>query len=96
MGWYLRKSIRIGPLRLNLSRRGLGASVGVKGLRAGVDASGRPYVAGGRGGLYFRERVPSIESPRPEADAPRGRSGGVFWALVIAIAVTVLLMLAGR
>jgi len=57
MGWFLRKSIRLGPLRLNLSERGLGASVGVKGLRAGVDASGKPYMAGGRGGIYFRERI---------------------------------------
>lgn len=25
MGWFLRKSFRIGPLRLNLLKRGLGA-----------------------------------------------------------------------
>jgi hypothetical protein len=52
MAWFVRKSFRLGPLRLNLSKRGLGASVGVKGLRAGVDARGKPYVAGGpRGDL---------------------------------------------
>ena len=57
MGWYLRKAFRLGPLRLNLSKRGLGASVGVKGARLGVDATGKPYVAGGRYGLYFRQRL---------------------------------------
>jgi uncharacterized protein DUF4236 len=51
MGGFLRASTRIGPLRLNLSERGLGASAGVKGLRTGFDASGKPYVAGGRGGI---------------------------------------------
>ena len=57
MTWFLRKSLRLGPLRLNLSKRGLGASVGVKGARIGVDAAGKPYAAGGRYGLYFRERL---------------------------------------
>ena len=57
MGWFLRKSFRLGPLRLNLSKRGIGASVGVKGARLGVDAGGKPYAAGGRYGVYFRERL---------------------------------------
>jgi hypothetical protein len=51
MGWFLRKSLRVGPLRLNLSKRGIGASVGVKDARLGMDASGKPYAAGGRYGL---------------------------------------------
>jgi hypothetical protein len=33
MGWYLKKSFGVGPLRVNLSKSGLGASVGVKRLR---------------------------------------------------------------
>lgn len=52
MTWFLRKAFHLGPLRLNLSKRGLGASVGVKGARVGVDAQGKEYVAGGRGGIY--------------------------------------------
>lgn len=55
MGWYLRKSMRFGPMRINLSRRGIGVSVGIKGLRVGTGPRG-PYVAGGRGGIYFRQR----------------------------------------
>jgi hypothetical protein len=58
MAWYLRKAIPLGKfLRLNLSRRGVGASFGIPGLRIGVDAGGKPYVSGGRGGIYFRERL---------------------------------------
>ncbi len=52
MPWYLRKAFRVGPLHVNLSTRGLGASAGVTGARVGVDATGQPYVHGGRRGLY--------------------------------------------
>ena len=96
MGWYLRKAFRLGPLRLNLSKRGVGASIGVKGARLGVDAGGKPYVAGGRYGLYFRQRLgapspaPHVErvSPTPiEQDHPtppsHDRSSSRWWWLVV-------------
>ena len=67
MTWFLRKSFRFGPLRLNLSKRGVGASVGVTGARLGVDATGKPYAAGGRYGLYFRKRLGPGRSGRPGA-----------------------------
>ena len=54
MGWYVRKSVRMGPVRWNLSKSGIGMSVGVRGLRVGTGPRGA-YVAGGRGGLYFRQ-----------------------------------------
>jgi hypothetical protein len=97
MGWFLRKSIRLGPLRLNLSKRGLGASVGVKGLRAGIDASGKPYAAGGRGGIYFRERIPTEGSSRAQPERPpRGGSATAAWIIAAVLAAIVLLLLAGR
>lgn len=43
MGWVYRKSINFGPIRMNLSRRGVGYSVGVPGFRTGIRATGRPY-----------------------------------------------------
>lgn len=63
MGWYLRKSLKIGPLRLNLSKSGLGGSVGVKGLRVGTGPRGR-YLHAGREGLYYRQSIGS--GARPE------------------------------
>lgn len=96
MAWFLRKSFRLGPLRLNLSKRGLGASVGVKGLRAGVDASGKPYVAGGREGIYFRERIPTGDTPKPEELSRRGGSSTVAWIVAAVLAVIVVLLLVGR
>ena len=43
MGWYFRRSLNLGPLRLNLSRRGVGGSVGGRGLRGGETAGKRRY-----------------------------------------------------
>ena len=43
MAFYLRKSLRLGPLRVNLSQYGIGLSAGVRGARFGVDAGGHPY-----------------------------------------------------
>lgn len=96
MGWFLRKSVRFGPLRFNLSKRGVGASVGIKGLRAGVDASGKPYVAGGRGGIYFRERIRTADTTSPQPESPRGGSAAVAWTAAIVLAVIVLLLLVAR
>ena len=56
MGFYFRKGFNFGPLRLNLSRSGLGASFGVKGARIGVGPTGS-YIHMGRGGLYYRQTL---------------------------------------
>ncbi len=56
MGFFLRKSFSSGPVRLNLSKGGLGLSVGVTGSRLGLNKKGA-YVAGGRHGFYYRENL---------------------------------------
>ena len=43
MGWGFRRSINLGPLRVNLSKSGIGYSVGTRGFRVGKDARGRKY-----------------------------------------------------
>src|SRR5690349_12078847 len=53
MPFYLRKAISAGPFRFNLSKGGVGLSVGVKGLRFGIGPRGN-YIHAGRGGLYYR------------------------------------------
>ena len=57
MGFYLRKSFRAGPIRFNLSKSGIGASLGVTGARVGLSSQGRAYVHGGRGGVYYRKTL---------------------------------------
>lgn len=72
MGFYIRKGFNFGPLRLNLSRSGLGASFGVKGARIGIGPRGR-YIHMGRGGLYYRQTIPSAParySPTPTPAQP--------------------------
>src|SRR5438132_6541259 len=77
MGWYLRKSFGFGPLRLNLSKSGLGYSVGVRGARIGVGPRGN-YVRLGRGGVYYQKYLstthsePAVQpfSPRPALEVP--------------------------
>ena len=41
MGFNFRKSIKIGPARINLSKSGVGYSVGTKGLRISKSAKGK-------------------------------------------------------
>jgi hypothetical protein len=53
MGFYIRKAVSVGPFRFNLSKSGIGLSVGVKGLRVGSGPRGN-YVHMGRHGLYYR------------------------------------------
>lgn len=56
MGFYLRKSLRVGPLRFNFSKSGVGVSTGIKGFRVGTGPHGN-YVHMGRGGLYYRRSL---------------------------------------
>ncbi len=71
MTWFLKKSFSLGRLfRLNLSKSGIGVSVGVKGARVGVGPKGK-YVNLGRQGVYFRKSLESAgrESAKPPVDA---------------------------
>jgi hypothetical protein len=44
MGFYYRKSVNLGPFRVNLSKSGLGYSVGGRGFRVGTTARGKKIV----------------------------------------------------
>jgi hypothetical protein len=75
VGFYIRKGFNFGALRLNLSRSGLGMSVGVKGARIGVGPRGS-YIHLGRGGLYYRQslgRVTPTASPSQPITPPASR-----------------------
>ena len=70
MGFYIRKGIRVGPLRFNLSNSGVGISTGIKGFRISSGPRGN-YVNIGRGGLYYRAAIPSPKLPStPQAVQP--------------------------
>jgi len=72
MGFYFRKALNFGPFRLNLSRSGVGVSVGVKGARIGVSPRGQTYIHAGRGGFYYRQTLsPGLTHPRTTTPSPR-------------------------
>ena len=56
MGWSFRKSINIGPLRINLSRSGIGLSAGLKGARVSVGPKGA-QIRMGKDGVYYQKTL---------------------------------------
>jgi hypothetical protein len=95
MNLFYRKALHLGPLRLNLSKSGLGASVGVTGARVGVDAKGKGYVAGGRNGIYFRETLETAslrgDAVPPLAPSEPPRSLGPTWIIIVALVLGLLM-----
>lgn len=75
MGWSYRKSVRLGPFKVNASRSGVGYSVGVPGVKTGVSSRGRRYTTFSVPGTGLSYRT---ESPR----------GG--WAGCLSVIVTVI------
>lgn len=66
MGFFIRKSKRVGAFRLNFSRSGIGISSGIPGLRLGSGPRGN-YVHVGKGGVYYRKTVtPKGKSSKTE------------------------------
>ena len=58
MGFYLKKGINLGPLKINFSKSGIGFSVGTKGFRVGSGPKGN-YVHAGAKGVYYRKNLPA-------------------------------------
>jgi len=58
MGYFIRKSKKVGPFRINLSTKGVGISTGITGARLSVGPNGT-HVHLGRHGLYYRKKIGS-------------------------------------
>jgi|HigsolmetaAR203D_1030402.scaffolds.fasta_scaffold01144_14 hypothetical protein len=69
MGFYFRKSLSFGGLRIHFSQSGVGVSAGVRGFRIGAGPRGL-YVHMGTNGLYYKKMIGSKKSAsrstRPE------------------------------
>lgn len=73
MGFRFRKSKKVGPLRINMSQKGIGWSVGVKGLRYTKKAGGGSRVTAsipGTGISYVTDSKKPSRQSRPEITAP--------------------------
>lgn len=66
MGFYLRKSVKVGPLRFNLSSSGVGVSAGVRGFRVGTGPRGN-YVHVGCSGVHYRHTFPRARPRSPRS-----------------------------
>jgi Protein of unknown function (DUF4236) len=75
----MRKSVKAGPFRVNLSKSGIGVSTGVPGLRVGTGPRGT-YVRMGRHGVFYQQTIsrtahgrvpfsPQRVRPRPQMTA---------------------------
>ena len=82
MGWNWRKSVNFGPLRINLSQRGIGYSAGVRGFRIGRNAKGQDYSQSSIPGTGMYKRTYSGQA-----------SKGTNWSLPVLVIVFLLLML---
>jgi hypothetical protein len=96
MAWSFRRGINLGPLRINLSRKGAGFSVGARGFRIGRDASGRKYTQASipNTGIYRRDyyQTPSGQ-PNPSVRS-KYMPTKYFWLLTaLAVCLWVLLKL---
>ena len=66
MGLFFRKSVGIGPFRVNLSKSGVSYSVGVKGARVNFGNRGT-YVNVGSNGVYYRKKISTNIENQPNS-----------------------------
>lgn len=78
MGFFFRKSIKAGPLRINLSKSGIGLSAGVKGARISTGPRGTELHLG-RKGIYYRQK---LGSKGQAARSASNTSGAPLYPLV--------------
>lgn len=73
MGFRFRKSKKVGPFRINMSQKGIGWSVGVKGLRYTKKADGGSRITAsipGTGISYVTDSKKSSRKSQPKIAAP--------------------------
>jgi hypothetical protein len=97
MAWSFRRSVNLGPLKINLSKKGAGFSVGARGFRIGRDALGRQYTQTSipGAGIYRRDYYKTASTP-PITTTNRSKylPARYFWLLTaLAVALWIILKL---
>ena len=91
MGWSFRESVKILPgVRLNFSRRGVGASIGPRGLHLGFGGGRAPRLTGGIGPLHYYRSLGAGRGEYRHARPFRARRSHLG-LLALAVALTGLL-----
>jgi hypothetical protein len=83
MGWCFRRSVNLGPFRINLSKSGVGYSIGGVGFRVGKRACGRAYTSVSVPGTGLRYEK-TVGSSKP---SPRGCLGLLVFVAVVVVFV---------
>jgi hypothetical protein len=76
VGFYFRKSAKLGPVRVNFSKSGIGVSTGVRGARISTGPRGT-HINAGWGGFYYRQKIgpsPYTSKPGPAVSGIRPHS----------------------
>lgn len=101
MGLRFRKSINVGPVRVNLSKSGVGYSVGKKGVRLTRTASGRRQATvsvPGTGISYVKDlggtksKKKKSRSRANDNDEVRQSSNKAIWVLIAVIIIVGVLI----
>lgn len=79
MGFYFRRSLNLGPFRVNLSRGGVGWSVGGRGFRTGRSGRGRKYTTVSIPGTGVGYRTSSRGCALALAAIPAALGGAILW-----------------
>lgn len=79
MGFYFRRSVNLGPFRVNLSRGGVGWSVGGRGFRTGRSGRGRKYTTVSIPGTGMGYRTSSRGCLLALAAVPAAIGGAILW-----------------
>lgn len=66
MGWSIRKSFKFGPVRINVSNRGISSSIGVKGARVSFSKRGT-FLNLGLNGIHYKSRINSRSQSHHES-----------------------------
>jgi|LauGreDrversion2_5_1035112.scaffolds.fasta_scaffold141723_1 hypothetical protein len=85
MGWSFRRSINLGPLRVNLGKRGVGTSVGAGPFRIGRSANGRTYRS-------FRIPGTGISYRSSGAGGEAGGGGGCLGLMLLTLCLGAALL----
>lgn len=70
MGWSYRKSVRLGPVRVNFSKSGIGASIGVKGARISTGPRGTQATFSALGTRVTQQLSPAKKKTKKAVTAP--------------------------
>jgi hypothetical protein len=91
MGWTWSKSVGVGPFRVNLSKSGVGFSVGGQGFRTGVNARGRRYSTVSIPGTGVRYKTSAGVSPSTGGGADKSKAGCASVVALVAVVIAIVI-----